>query len=119
MNILINKVDLIDILQKNRQKHKLDYEKAKGAYAKTAEELLNKLLEKVRSGKVIRQYLELPEIQNHDNDYDRAIQMLELDVRDNIPLEQNEFKNYVQDQWSWTEDFNTTNSMYLSSTINM
>ncbi len=38
----------------------------------------------------------------------------EMDVNENVTLDANEFSNYVMDDWSWKEQFNTSNSLYLS-----
>ena len=45
---------------------------------------------------------------------DRRIQMLEMDIDPNVILSEQEFAQYVQDDWGWRKQWTTTNSVYLS-----
>lgn len=113
MKTVIEKQRLLDIIRANRTKHNDTYEAAKTAYAEKGVELLKKLIQKLEKGETLRPYLNLPEPENHVDDYDRAIQMLELDSRDTIELNEQEFRQFVQDEWDWKQNWLTSTSSYV------
>lgn len=45
-------------------------------------------------------------------DYDRAIAMLQWSEDEHIEFTQQEFDQYILDNWSWKQDFMLTNSKY-------
>ncbi len=45
-------------------------------------------------------------------EYDRAVRMLELAVDENIELTEQQFANYVMDEWQWSQHFMAMNSLY-------
>lgn len=47
--------------------------------------------------------------------YDDAIEMVGLDERDQLELNQQEFKQFWQDDWEWKRQWAGSNSKYLSS----
>jgi hypothetical protein len=48
----------------------------------------------------------------YSKEYNRAIRMLELSVEPEIELEEAIFNQLVMDEWSWKQNFTTSNSMY-------
>jgi hypothetical protein len=60
-------------------------------------------------------YISLPMPEDHTDDYERAIKMLDLDVREDIELTEQEFAQYVLDDWGWKDQWTTTNSAYLAA----
>jgi len=75
------------------------------------------MLKDARNGKMIRRRITLPEPQDHTNDYDRVITMLEMSVDSVIELDDVAFDQYVMDNWSWKGDALATNSMYAAKAI--
>lgn len=54
----------------------------------------------------------LEAVENHTEDYDLILDMLE-DTDDNfVELTQQEYKQYVKDQWNWRAGFKAANSVY-------
>jgi hypothetical protein len=52
---------------------------------------------------------------SHEKDYDKIIRMLELSVDEQITLSDQDFEQYVLDQWSWKGEFETvfsSNKLY-------
>ena len=48
-------------------------------------------------------------------DYDRALQMLKMEVSKDVELTEQEFMELVQDNWSWKRQFSLSNAS-LSAT---
>lgn len=113
MKTVMDKEKLISIVRHNRDEHAATYREAREAYREKGVSLLEKLIVKLKDGENIRPYLNLPTPENHTDDYDRTIEMLEHDVRDQIELEENEFRQYVLDQWSWKENWLTSTLSYI------
>jgi hypothetical protein len=57
--------------------------------------------------------LKYPE--NHAHEYERAIRSVELSVFDKIELSEQEFNQYVMNDWSWRNSFLTSSSGYITS----
>lgn len=49
---------------------------------------------------------------SHLRDYDRLIKMIELTDEEHIELTEQEFDQYVNDEWSWKQNFMLSNSKY-------
>jgi len=105
MKSKINKSTLIKTIQKNRDSHRAIFEKAIKAYQKKLEKILLDKLEQVKKGSKIKTYFNLPEPEDHTKDYDRVLQMLEMEVGDTIELEENEFSQFVMDNWVWKNEW--------------
>ena len=46
-------------------------------------------------------------------EYDQVIDMLDMSVDSEIELTHSEFRQYVRDEWGWSEMFNTTAVNYV------
>lgn len=51
---------------------------------------------------------------SYEDDYDKAIRKLELNVNDRISLNEKEFSSFVMNDWEWKNNFLVVNSMYVS-----
>lgn len=110
----VNKTKLLELVRKNRDQHRAQYEKAFAGYRKECYEVLEANLKALQTDKAhIVRFREQPP-EDHTDDYDRAIQMLEMSVDDVIELHASEFSNFVQDDWEWKERWSASNSSYIS-----
>ena len=50
---------------------------------------------------------------SYESDYTTMISMIENDVRGDIELTPQQFKEYVLNEWAWSANFNFSNSKYL------
>lgn len=105
---------LLNKLIENRANHEKDYEDAKTGYLETAKEKLDELLGQVADGILINPHLNLTVPDSHLEDYDRAIEMLRWHTEGEIELAEEEFAQYVQDNWSWKHRWTTSNVAYIS-----
>ena len=140
--IKVSKSELLTIVRDNKKKHDEIYEAAESGYWLEAEEFLKKHQKdqltalkknyqktvkdlKKQVAKVLRLveekkkdgyfYMRKPFPENHSDDYQGAIQRLELCVDPEIELENNEFDSYVRNKWAWRSTFLSTNSGYANS----
>lgn len=108
------------IIQVNRDKHKEVFEKAWEAYQAKMLEVLQDTLNDMHKGKKMGTDIDplilhrFPVPTDHTDDYDRILAMLDMETRDEIILDQAEFTQYIQDNWSWTHQWSTANSTYLN-----
>lgn len=115
--VTVNRIALIEKLKANLEKHKKDYEEAVIGYKEKLKYDLEQALDLVtlcqnpsdlRRLKPVR--FEFPV--SYETNYIDAIEMLEWSVEETIQLDQSSFKQYVQDEWSWTQSFSAVNSTY-------
>lgn len=133
--------DLLKALIENKQTHDEIFASAlEGYYKKVQEEIVEKvsmlntlalkfsdLLERIdkESGEPItltdykRNVWDLASIvtpfpQNQEQEYVRAIRMVEMSANDVFTLTNEEFNCYVLNNWQWRASFLTTNSAYLT-----
>ena len=75
---------------------------------------LDRRLKDARAGRLINIAFSMPAPVDQTGEDDRAIQMLELSVDDVIELGEDQFSNFVLDEWRWKQQVHTTNSMYTT-----
>ena len=66
----------------------------------------------MRGGRAISQSFQLPEPEDHTDDYDRILAMARMQIDDVIEVSESEFGMYVTDQWAWSAPFTTTAFRY-------
>lgn len=115
-SIQVQKTRVLEVLRNNRVKHRDIFLEACEGYRKKATEELDKLLSEIKQGRlpVISIVLPLPE--DHTREYDRAIGMLEMSMTDIVELTEEDYKRYVQDDWTWKRQFLMRNTAYGSRT---
>lgn len=102
-------------LRENRDKHKGMVEEARVGYLKRAEAALQAKLDEIRSGRVKTVYVTLNAPQDMTTVYDTAIEMLTMHTGETITLSGSEFRQLVQDEWDWSDDFLAKNARYSST----
>lgn len=107
-----SKKELLEILRKNRSEHKDILKEAWEGYKKKIVEHLDKMKEDALSGKKIDTMIRIIQPVDQTSDYDRAIKMLEMTVDENVVLDETQFANLVMDDWTWSNQFYTSNSVY-------
>lgn len=111
--ITVQKAKLITQIKENKKNHIEMYEKAVVAYKKEAIEQLATQMKRVEEGE-LNANLELVTPLNNADNYDSIVQMFEWDIRTEVDLTQNEFKEYVQDENALSEQALFSNTMYSS-----
>lgn len=111
--VKVSRVALKETLHKNREQHRDQFEKAWAAYRTAMIATLEKNLDSVKNGNgKIEVNINLLRPQDHTEDYDRALQMLEWELEDSVELTITDFTQLVQDDWGWKQQFTTTAASY-------
>lgn len=116
--INVDKEELLAIIKKNRDNHRAVYEEAFEGYRKECIRILEENLKLLRSGKKVAVVFYEQAPQDHTNDYNLVIRMLEMDVSKQVELDVQQFTNYVDDNWNWKQQFVTSNAKYAASLSN-
>lgn len=104
-SVRVNKDELLSVLKENRRKHKAEYKEAIRAFRVKAVDTFNRELQKAIAGKKFENSVHLSKPESHEKDYDLAIKMVEMSVDKVLKLEQSEFNQLVNDEWSWKSSF--------------
>ena len=113
--IQITTTNLVAKLKENRKKHEAEYEKLNKAYREAIVDSMSSKLRAIKEGKDINLIFSIPRPENHVEDYDLAITMLEYETREEIEIERNEFEQYILDKWGWECGFNATKTFYANN----
>ena len=111
-SVNVKKTDLLDKIKENRAKHRAIFEKAVKGYRKAVVAELEFMLDEARKGRRIKRQIELIEPMDQTREYDRVIRMLEMSTDDIIELSQQDFAQYVMDDWAWKQQFLSTTLPY-------
>jgi len=115
MTTTIEKLQLLEILQKNRDNHVELYKEAlEGSIVETKKRLEEKL-DLINKGTIESLTVSFTPPQNHEKTYNQAIKMVSLNVNNTIELDAATFNNLVLDDWAWSSAWFTRNSSYSSN----
>lgn len=113
--VRVNKAELLERIKKNRADHRKIYEEAMDGWKKAVIAELDDMHRKALEGKdfVLAVRLERPE--DHTDEYDTIIELLEMSLDEELELPYHEFANYALDKWGWQGRFLETSMSYGSS----
>jgi hypothetical protein len=104
--------DLLKHLKTNRAIHAKDYEEAMLGYRKA-------ILDELKAKQIvacqnldISHHLNTIRPKSFEKDYDSIIAMLEWTTDKEVELDPVQFKQYVQDEWNWKQEFATSTAIY-------
>lgn len=107
--------DLIAKLEENLEKHVAEYNEAVIGYKEKIEETLRNALKKFKADNTVYDKsfaLSLTTPVSYAKEYTTVIQMLKFCTDDIITLDRRNFENFVLDEWTWSNSFATTTSVY-------
>jgi len=110
--VTVKKAELLAALVKNRDGHRADFIEAQTGFREAVIAELDKMLADARERKAIKLVVSLPTPEDHTKDYERVIRMLEMSTADEIQISEQQFSQYVLNEWGWIQKFTTTNSLY-------
>lgn len=119
--VKIKRVELLQKVQENLEKHNKILADARDGYRRIVQEVLESVLNAVKEGKTIdlAPIKSIDEPQDQSESYKTAIEMLRMGAEDLVELSQSEFKQYVLNKWSWRASFLGTNMKYSASSLNV
>jgi len=113
--IKMNRLELLAIVQANKITHVAEFIEAVEDYKKLVLQIAqgNAKLAKTADLEQFKKIKAQPAPPaSYENDYKRAIRMLELSVEDVIEVEEDVFNQLVLDEWHWKRAFTMSNSTY-------
>jgi hypothetical protein len=115
-SVTVEKAALLAVVRENRAKHRAVFERAVEVFRGQANERLEALARELReSGSLPKTlYVGLPIPEEHTDDYDRAIRMLEMHIHDVVELSEEAYRRVVEDDWGWQQTFATNTRSYLA-----
>lgn len=111
-DVKVRKAELKAKVQLNRDAHRDVYLTAMDGYRQTVVDWLNEQLDKAQNGKPFVTWLQEPMPEDHTDDYDVVLSMLDMSIDETITLTLDEYRRYVMDDWGWKEGFTATASKY-------
>jgi hypothetical protein len=116
--IKMNRVELLDIVRANKEKHTAEFIEAVADYKALVLKIAkaNVSLAKTEDLDKFKEMKAMPSAPvSYEDSYKRAIRMLELSVEDIIEVEEDVFNQLVLDEWSWKRGFTAAATMYKSA----
>ena len=114
-SVMVNKTELMKVLQDNKKKHVKDFEESVKDYKKAALKVAKEHVELAKTGD-LDQIAKIRAMPNrpasYEDSYNRAIRMMEMSIDENIELEEQVFNQLVLDEWSWKNSFVATGALY-------
>ena len=106
--------DIKETIFQNRRKHKDAYRAALSEFkcqmAKAYDKAKQALLD---SGEAKQSFHEIREPRSWEAEYTDALSMAEAHCCDTMDLSEQDFKQFMLDEWDWTDDFNHLTQAYL------
>lgn len=112
--VTVKKGDLLDVVIGNRTKHIAEFAETDRKYRAALVTALEGLLETARTGVDCPHGVKLDKPESHEGDYDRVIRMLQMCVPDLVTISETQFRQYVQDEWSWSNQFKNVSASYAA-----
>lgn len=107
-----NVANLLEILKKNRAGHRQLYEEAFAEYRRQVVKAMEYNLERAQSGGDIRLSLSMRTPEDHTDEYDAVIGLLELSTDDTVELTAHDYERFVLDRWEWARSFEANTMSY-------
>lgn len=108
----VDRGQVLDILKQNRAQHRKIFDEAVKGYRKEVIRQLKAHIREMESGKPKRTYISIPLPEDHTQDYDDAIGLLELTEDVLIEMDVETYKSFYKDDWTWKRQFLASNSGY-------
>lgn len=113
-DIKVDKARLIKTLKKNRKKHRDEFLRAQVRYREKVIEVFDQRLKEMRNGGKVKVYIDLPEPEDHTEDFDTVISMMEWHLGKKVVLTHREVQTYIDNKWGWQSSFAANTQAYTS-----
>lgn len=116
-SVKMNRKELLTIVKDNCEKHIGEYNESVEDYKAAVLKLATANLKLAKTGNLedIAKIKNLPQRPtSYEDNYKRAIRMLELSVEDVIDVEEHIFNQLVLDEWGWKQAFTASAALYKS-----
>ena len=103
--VTVRRADLLETVKTNRAEHMALYHQAVEKYREQAIAEINEMLDDAIAGNNFSRTLRLVQPEEHCEDYDTVIAMLEMSIDTDIAVDQVTFRQCVLNQWHWMHSF--------------
>lgn len=110
-NITISRSNLLDCVKSYRDIHQKEYRLVLEKFRKDVLERLKLYSDNYVNGNFTELKFPLKPT-NHIDDYEIIIGMIEISSDQEFVLTEQQYRKYCQNQWAWTEQFDTTKTFY-------
>lgn len=116
-SVKVDRLKLIFKLKKNRDVHMAEFDEAWEGYVRAVVQKAQDILVRAKGwAKDAKKPLSFDSSptppESHVKDYNRAIALLEWEIKPEVELSINDFNCYVLDDWGWKRDFNVSKMSY-------
>jgi hypothetical protein len=115
--VRVSKADLIATVTVNRDQHRETFIAAQEKFRERVIEQLDARLAEARQGKHVDLAIRLPEPVDYTDEYQRALDMLDWEIDDEVELDQQTFAQLVRNEWSWARMFASNTEAYTSGAL--
>lgn len=112
--VTVNKFELLNALNDNLAKHEAELSEAKADFQVALKKRLASMLKDVKAGKEINLNVGISPPPDNRKSYQRVIHMLGMSVAEQIQITEQQYANYVLDEWNWKGQFHAVTSAYKS-----
>lgn len=113
--VRVHKDYLLEKLRQNRNEHRRLFEDALDGWHKEVLAELQRMMKRAKADKHYQPRWCLPVPQDHTQEYDHIIALLEASLDTEFELSSLEFAQFVQDDWGWKADFLRSTASYTSA----
>jgi hypothetical protein len=112
--LLLDKEELLDILRLNRDKHREVFTEALASYKKVLLADAEAKVKALQRGKIPDLQIRFTRPEDHTRDYDRVIRMVQMHQDEYYGMTEQDFAQYVEDDWHWKRQWAVTASSYAA-----
>jgi hypothetical protein len=112
--ITVDKKWLLEKMMENRSNHREVFEAALDGYITHGTLLLEQKKQALLAGKNPEIHISLDRPTDHTRDYDRVIGMVTAHQGDTFELAEQDYAQYVDDDWSWKRQWARTSNSYAA-----
>lgn len=115
MEITVNKAKLLEVLQENRATHVETFQRAIEKYRVKALEFFEEQIAIIKAGGEPERGMRLPLPEEHTDDFDRAIKMVDWHQGSTMNLTDDQFEQFVENRWGWHRTFIANTTSYVQT----
>lgn len=115
-SVKMNRKELLKIVKDNAKKHVVEFKESVEDYKLAVVKIASANLKAAKTADLEKfKFRAMPNPPtSYEDNYNRAIRMLELSVEDVIDIEEHIFNQLVLDEWGWKQQFTAMSAMYKS-----
>ena len=115
-SVKMQRDELLKIVRENKEKHILTYQESVEDYKVAVLKIASVNLKMAKTADLSKfDFKKFPSVPvSYEDNYNRAVRMLELSVESVIEIEEHIFNQLVLDEWGWKQQFVAAGALYKS-----